>query len=227
MDLDESSSDSDKSSEADTRKACTRNNGTANNTSTCQNPGLPMKLPCASTDSEFQLSLEALCREGKQKKHRIKRSQSHPVKPFSGTSVSHQVFLYAFLKHFLDDPSRPKPKQVSKHEASSPNAIRASSEVVAGMQKNQSVPSRCLRSKMSSGRSKQIDLPGKRKCGAMSVDADSSNKSDVSSLDDPAFRSCAKRRNKRYNFVKNILLKSTCGGVLQLMEAAALPRHDS
>ncbi|XP_071604532.1 SMC5-SMC6 complex localization factor protein 2 [Heliangelus exortis] len=249
MDLDESSSDSDKSSEADTQKACTRNNGTANNTSTCQNPGLPMKLPCASTDSEFQLSLEALCRERKQKKHRIKQSQSHPVKPFSGTSVSYQGNGCPLRKipHSVsrdtasgrsnsanmelikqsDDPSRPKPKQVSKHEASSPNAIRASSEVVAGMQKNQSVPSRCLRSKMSSGRSKQIDLPGKRKCGAMSVDADSSNKSDVSSLDDPAFRSCAKRRNKRYNFVKNILLKSTCDGVLQLMEATALPRHDS
>ncbi|XP_075011011.1 SMC5-SMC6 complex localization factor protein 2 isoform X2 [Calonectris borealis] len=239
MDLEDTSSDSDKwvsSSEADTRKGCARNNGTANNTSLCQNAGLPLKLPCTPTDSEFRLSLEALRRERKRKKHRMKQSKPHPVKPFSGTSLSHQgngcplrkISHSGSRETASDDPSQPKPKQVSKHEASPPNALRMSSEVAAGMRKSQSVPSRCLRFKMSSGRSKQTDFSGKRKRTAMSVDADSSNQSELPSLNDPAFgRSSAKCKNRRSDFVKNILLKSTCGDVLQLMEAAALPRHDS
>ncbi|NXT43378.1 SLF2 protein, partial [Pelecanoides urinatrix] len=238
MDLEDTSSDSDKwvsSSEADTRKACARNNGTANNTSLCQNAGLPLKLPCAPPDSEFRLSLEALRRESKRKKHRMKQSKPHLVKPFSGTSLSHQgngcplrkIPHSGSRETTSDDPSQPKPKQVSKH-AASPNALRTSSEMATGMRKSQSVPSCCLRFKMSSGRSKQIDFSGKRKRTAMSVDADSSNQSELPSLNDPAFgRSSAKCKNRRSDFVKNILLKSTCGDVLQLMEAAALPRHDS
>ncbi|XP_054061552.1 SMC5-SMC6 complex localization factor protein 2 isoform X3 [Rissa tridactyla] len=232
MDLEDTSSDSNKwvSPEADTRKASARNNGTVNNTSLCQNPGLPMKLPCAPADSEFRLSLEALHRERKQKRHRMKQSKPHSVKPFSGTSVSHQgngcplrkIPRSGSRETASDDPSQPK--QVSKHEASSPNALGMSSEV----RKSQSFPSRCLTSKMSSGQSKQIDFPGKRKHAAMSVDADSSNQSEVSSLNDPAFsRSSAICKNRRSDFVKNILLKSSCGDVLQLMEAAALPRYDS
>ncbi|GAB0192097.1 SMC5-SMC6 complex localization factor protein 2 [Grus japonensis] len=237
MDLEDASSDSDKrisSSEADTLKACDRNNGTANNASLCQKPGLPMKLPYTPTDSEFRLSLEALCRERKQKKHRMKQSKPHPVKPFSGTSVSHQgngcplrkIPHSGSRETASDNASQPKP--VSKHEASSPNALRTSSEMAAGMRKSQSVPSCYLRSKMSSGRSKQTDFPRKRKRAAVSMDADSSNQSEVSSLNDAAFsRSSAKCKNRRSDFVKNILLKSTCGDVLQLMEAAALPGHDS
>ncbi|KAM6390747.1 SMC5-SMC6 complex localization factor protein 2 isoform 2-T2 [Pluvialis apricaria] len=116
-----------------------------------------------------------------------------------------------------------QPKQVSKHEGSSPHALR-----MPEMQKSLSVPSHCLTSKISSGQSKQINFRGKRKCTAMSVDADSSNQSEVSSLNDPAFsRSSAKCKNRRSAFVKNILLKSTGGDVLQLMEVAALPRYDS
>ncbi|NXN59446.1 SLF2 protein, partial [Rynchops niger] len=232
MDLEDTSSDSDKwvSPEADTRKASVRNNGTVNNTSLCQNPGLPMKLPCAPADSEFRLSLEALRRGRKQKKHRMKQSKPHSVKPFSGTSVSHQgngcplrkIPRSGSRETASDDPSQPK--QVSKHEASSPNALGMSSEVW----KSQSIPSRCLTSKMSSGQSKQIDFPGKRKHAAMSVDADSSNQSEVSTLNDPAFsRSSAICKNRKSDFVKNILLKSSCGDVLQLMEAAALTRCDS
>ncbi|KAM6091202.1 SMC5-SMC6 complex localization factor protein 2 isoform 2-T2 [Theristicus caerulescens] len=239
MDLEDTSSDSDKwvsSPEADSRKASARNNGTASNTSLCQNPGLPMKLSCTPTDSEFRLSLEALRRERKRKKHRMKQPKPHPVKPFSGTSLSHQgngcplrkIPHSGSREAASDDLSQPKPKQVSKHEASSPNALRTSSEMAAGMQKSQSVPSHCLRLKMSSGQSKQVDFPGKRKHTAMNVDADSSNQSELSSLNDPAFsRSSVKCKNKRSDFVKNILLKSTRGDVLQLMEAAALPRHDS
>ncbi|KFQ91163.1 hypothetical protein Y956_01410, partial [Nipponia nippon] len=239
MDLEDTSSDSDKwvsSSEADSRKASARSNVTANNASLCQNPGLPMKLSCTPTDAEFRLSPEALRRERKRKKRKMKQSKPHPVKPFSGTSLSHQgngcplrkIPHSGSRETASDDLSQPKPKQVSKHEASSPNALRTSSEIAAGMQKSQSVPSHCLRLKMSSGQSKQIDFPGKRKHAAMSVDADSSNQSELSSLNDPAFsRSSAKCKNKRSDFVKNILLKSTCGDVLQLMEAAALPRHDS
>lgn len=107
MDLEDTSSNSDKwvsSSEADTRKPCAGNNGTANSMPPCQNPGLPMKLPCAPTDSEFRLSLEALRRERKRKKHRMKQSKPHPVKPFSGTSVSHQVCLKELLKVKISDP---------------------------------------------------------------------------------------------------------------------------
>ncbi|NXR01780.1 SLF2 protein, partial [Sagittarius serpentarius] len=228
MDLEDASSDSDKrvsSSEADTQKACARNNGTANNSSLCQNAGLPMKLPCGSDDSEFRLSVEVLRRE--RKKNRMKQSKPHPVKPFSGRSLSHQGSGCPLRKiphsgsreTASDDPSQPKLKQVSKHEASSPNALRKSFEMATGMQK---------RSKMSSGRSKQIDFPGKRKHAAMSADADSSSQSEVSSLNDPAFsRSSAKCKNRTSDFVKNVLLKTACGDVLQLMEATALPRHDS
>ncbi|XP_075279726.1 SMC5-SMC6 complex localization factor protein 2 isoform X1 [Opisthocomus hoazin] len=239
IDLEDTSSDSDKwvsSSEADTQKACPRNNVTANNTSLCQNSGLPMKLPCTPTDSEFRLSLEALRRERKRKKHRVKQSKPHPVKTFSGTSLSHQgngcpvrkIPHSGSRETASDDPSQPKPKQVSKHEATSPNALRTSSVMAAGMRKSQAVPSHCLTFKMSSGRSKQMDFPGKRKRTAMSMDADSSNQSELSNSDDPEFsRSSTKCINRRSDFVKNILLKSTCGDVLQLMEAAALPRHDS
>ncbi|NWS56524.1 SLF2 protein, partial [Chunga burmeisteri] len=231
MDLEDTSSDSEKwvsLSETDTQKARARNNGTGNNTSLCQNPGLPMKLPCTPTESKSRLSLEPLCRERKQKKHRMKQSKPHPVKPFSGAGVSHQVCLKGSLKVEINDLPQPKPKQVSKHEVSSPNALRTSSEMAADRRKSQSVPSCCLRSKMSSERSKQIDFPGKRKHAAMNVDADSSNQSEVSSLNDPAFsRSSAKCKNRRSDFVKNILLRSTCGDVLQLMEAAPLPGHDS
>ncbi|KFQ26978.1 hypothetical protein N332_03972, partial [Mesitornis unicolor] len=239
MDLDDTSSGSDKwisLPEADTRKACARNNGTVNNTSLCQNPGLPTKLPCTPAGAEFRLSLETLCRERKRKKHKMKQSEPHPVKPFSGTSVSHQgngcplrkIPHSASRESVSDDTSQPKPKKVSKHEASSPNALRTSSEMAAGMWKSQSVPSRCLKSKMSSGQSKQTDFSGKRKHTAMSVDTDSSNHYEVSSLNDPAFnRSSAKCKNRMSSFVKNILLKSTHGEVLQLREAAALPRHDS
>ncbi|XP_010079255.1 PREDICTED: protein FAM178A-like, partial [Pterocles gutturalis] len=235
MDLKDTSSDSDKwvsSSEAGARNACARNNGTVNNTSLCQNPG---KLPCPPADSEFRFSLEALHRERKQK-HRMKQFKPHPVKPFSGTSVSHQGNGCPLRKTqhsgsreaASDDPTQQKPKQVSNHEASSPNALRMSSETAAGMQRSQPVPSRCLRSKMSSGRSKQLGFPGKRRHSAMSVDADSSNQSEVSSLNDPAFsRSSAKCKNRKSDFVKHILLKSACDDVLQLMEDAALPRHDS
>ncbi|KFP90796.1 hypothetical protein N311_11713, partial [Apaloderma vittatum] len=238
MDLEDTSSDSDKwdsSSEADAGKACARNNGTAN-VSLCENPGLPMKLPCAPADTEFRLSLEALRRERKRKKHRMRPSMPHPVKPFSGTSVSHQgngCPLRKIPRSFSretasDDPSQAKPKQVSKHEMSSPNALRTSSEMAAGMWRSPSVPSRCLTSKRSSGQSNQIDDPGKRKCTALSVDADGSNQSEGSSLNDPAFsRSSAKHENRKSGTVKTVCLKSVRGDVLQLMDAAALPKRDS
>ncbi|KFO76612.1 hypothetical protein N303_14210, partial [Cuculus canorus] len=238
MDLEDVSSGSDKwvsSSEVDNRKACTKSNGTVNNVSLCQNPGLPMKLPC--TDSEFRLSPEGLHRERKRKEHRTKQSKPCPVKPFSGTSVSHQGNGCLFLKRRLscsegiasDDPSQPKQKQLSEHEASSPNALRTSSEMAAGMWKSQTVPSHCLKLKVSSGRSKQIDFLGKRKHTAVSVNTDSSNPSELSSLNDPDFgsSSSAKCKNKRSAFVKNILLKSAGDDVLQLIEPAALARHDS
>ncbi|KFO85792.1 hypothetical protein N320_05483, partial [Buceros rhinoceros silvestris] len=239
MDVEDTSSDPDKwvsPLEAGTRKACARNNGTVNNTSLCQNSGLPVKLPCTPTDSEFRLSLEALCRERKQKKHRMKQFKPHPVKPFSGTSVSHQgngcslrkIHHSGSRETVSGDPSQSKPKQVSKHEASSPSALRTSFEMATSMRMSQSVPLPCRGPKRSSGQSKQIDLPGKRRHTAMSMDTDSSNQSEVSSLNDPAFsRSSAKCKNRRPDFVKNILLKSTSGDVLQLMETVTLPRHDS
>ncbi|XP_040461575.1 SMC5-SMC6 complex localization factor protein 2 isoform X4 [Falco naumanni] len=234
MDLEDSSSDSDKwVSEADTLKACARNNGTVNNVSPCQNPGLPTQLSCTPTDSECRLSLETLHRERKRKKHIMKQSKPHPVKPFSGTSVSHQGNGRPLRKvpHSCpretasDDTSQPK--QVSKHQGSSPNALRTSSEMATGRRKRRSIPSRCLRSKMCFGQSKQIDFPGKKRHATISMDTHSSNQSKVSGLNDPAFsRSSAKCKNKKSDFVKSIL-KSTCGDVLQIKEATALPRRDS
>ncbi|KFP29344.1 hypothetical protein N325_04853, partial [Colius striatus] len=239
MDLEDTNSDSDKrvpSSEADAQKACTKNNGTANNTSVSQNPGLPRTLPCSPTDPEFRLTLETLCRERKRKKHRTKESKPHPVKPFSGTSMLHQgngcplrkIPHSGSRETALDDPSQPKTKKVSKHETSSPNALRTSPEMANGMWKKQSVSSCCLSSKMSSGQAKKPHVPKKRKHPAMSVNAAGSNHSEVSDFNDPAFNaSSAKCKNKVSPFVKNILLKSTCGDIVQLKEAAALSRCDS
>ncbi|XP_067995368.1 SMC5-SMC6 complex localization factor protein 2-like [Melanerpes formicivorus] len=126
------------------------------------------------------------------------------------------------------DYDPPQPKQVSKHEASSPSALKTSPEMTAGIWKSQSVSPCCLRFKMSSGRSKQLEFPGKRKRTAVNMDADHSSQSEVSSFSDKAFsRSSAKCKNRKPNFVKTTFLKSTCGDVLQLMEAGSLPRHDS
>ncbi|KFV74659.1 hypothetical protein N307_08785, partial [Dryobates pubescens] len=222
------------SSEAGTWKACARYNGTVSNTSPCQAPGLPMKLPGTPTDSEFRLSLEALSRERKQKKYRMKQSKPHSVKPFSGARVSHpgngcpfrKIPYPASRETASDDP--PQPKQVSKHEASSPSALKTSPEMAAGIWKSQSVSPCCLRFKMSSGRSKQLEFAGKRKRSAVNMEAEHSSQSEVSSFSDKAFsRSSAKCKNRRPNFVKTTFLKSTCGDVLQLMEAGSLPRHDS
>ncbi|NXG36625.1 SLF2 protein, partial [Dromaius novaehollandiae] len=237
VDLEETSSDSDKwvsPLEADSRKTSARNNGNVSSTSLCQNPGHSVKLPCAPSDSQFRLSLEALCRERKQKKRRMKQSKPHPVKPFSGTSLSHQGNGCPLRKRShsaswetaSDDPSQSK--NVSKPEASSSNLLRPSSEKATVTWKSQSFPLLCLSSKTSSRPSKQKDFPGKRKRTAVNLDANSSNQSVVASLNDPLFsRSSEQGRNRKSDFVKNSLLKSPCNGVGQLMEAAALPRHDS
>ncbi|NXU47502.1 SLF2 protein, partial [Turnix velox] len=218
------------SPEVDTQTAHVRNSGTVSNTPVCQAPGLPVKLPYARADSEFQLSLEALCRQRKWKKHKMKQSKPHTVKLFSGTSASHQgngcplrkIARSDSRETTSDDPSQTK--QVSKHEVSSPNAVGMSSE----MWKRQAVPSHCLISKMSSGQYKQTDFPGRRKHASVSVDASSSNQSEVSSLNySVSSRSSAQCKIRRSDFVKNIFLKSPCGDVLQLMEAATLPRRDS
>ncbi|NWU74645.1 SLF2 protein, partial [Onychorhynchus coronatus] len=231
MDLADTSSASDKCvppPEADTRKACARNTVTVSTTSLCQSPGFPMKLPCSPTDSAFRLSLEAPCRERELKKQEPNHSKPHPVKPFSGTSVLHQCLTF-FSKHFIDDPSQPKLKQVlKKHEASSPRAFRTSSEMASGLPKSPAVPSHCLTAKVCSGTSKQRDSPGKRKQTATSVGEESSDQSEVSSLNDPAFsRSPSKCKNRRTDCVKTVLLKSTHDDVLQLRDVAVLSRHES
>ncbi|NXK87345.1 SLF2 protein, partial [Formicarius rufipectus] len=232
MDHTDTRSDSDKwvsSPEADTQKAYAKSSGTVSTTSVCQSPGFPMKLPCSLTDSTFRLSLEAPCREREQMKQELKQSKPHPVKPFSGTSILHQVLFYSFLKCFIDDPSQPKLKQVlKKHEASFPHAFRTSSEMSSGTPKSPAVPSHCLTAKVSSGASKLSDSPGKRKHTAMSVDEDSSDQSEISSLNDAAFsKLSSKCKNRRTDFVKTILIKSVNDDVLQLKDIAALSRHDS
>lgn len=94
------------------------------------------------------------------------------------------------------------------------------------MWESQSVPSAYLQSKPSSGPSKQISCPGKRKHAVMNVDA---NGSEVTGLSDPDFSwSPQKSKNRKSAFVKNIGLKSLSSGVLQLTEVAALPgRHSA
>ncbi|NWI11406.1 SLF2 protein, partial [Crypturellus soui] len=229
MDLEENSSDSDRwvsSLEVDAINTHSRNNGHVSNTSLCQNPGHSVKLQCAPGDSQFRLSLEALCRERKQKQHRKKQSKPHAVKPFSGMSLSHQVCLKRSLKLQIYDPSQSK--HVSKPETSSPNLLRLSPEKATVMWKSQSFPSLCVSSKMSSRPSKQNDSPGKRKRTTVSLDANSSNQSVVTSLNDSLFnRSSEQCRYRKSDFVKSSLLKTSSNGVVQLMEAAALPRHDS
>ncbi|XP_062436321.1 SMC5-SMC6 complex localization factor protein 2 [Rhea pennata] len=237
VDQEETSSDSDKwvlSLEADTQKTCAGNNGSVSSTALCQNPGHSVKLPYGPSDPQYRLSLEALRRERKWEKHKKKQSMPPPVKPFSGTSLSHQGNGCPLRKrsHSVswettsDDSSQSK--HTSKPEASSPNLVRLSSEKATIMWKSQSFPSLCLSSKMSSRPSKQKDLPGKRKRTAMNLEANSSNQSAVASLDDSLFsRSSEQCRNRKSDFMKNSLLKSPCNGVVQLTEAAALPRHDS
>ncbi|KGL74350.1 hypothetical protein N309_06534, partial [Tinamus guttatus] len=237
MDLEETSSDSDRwvsSLEADAINTHSRNNGHVSNTSLCQNPGHSVKLQCAPGDSQLRLSLEALCRESKQKKHRKKQSKPHAVKPFSGMSLSHQGNGYPLRKRShsaswetaSDDPSQSK--YVSKPEASSPNLLRLSPEKDTVMWKSQSFPSLCVSSKISSRPSKQKDSPGKRKRAAISLDANSSNQSVVASLNDSLFsRSSEQCTNRKSGFVKTSLLKSLSNGVVQLAEVADLPRHNS
>uniref|UniRef100_A0A8B9I4I5 SMC5-SMC6 complex localization factor 2 n=1 Tax=Anser brachyrhynchus TaxID=132585 RepID=A0A8B9I4I5_9AVES len=228
VDLEETSSDSDKwvsLPEADTQKACGRNNG---NTSLCQNSGLPTNLPCTPPDSKVRLALH---RGRKHKKRRVKQSKAHPVMPFSGTNVSYQENGYHLRKitrfgsreTASDDPTQVK--QVLKHDILSEFGDDTSSKKAASTWESQSVPSACLQSKASSGPSEQIGCPGKRKRTAMSVDA---NGSEVTSLSDPAFSwSAQKCKNRKSTFVKNIGLKPLRSGVLQLMEVAALPGPDS
>ncbi|NXD09769.1 SLF2 protein, partial [Nothocercus nigrocapillus] len=237
MDLEETSSDSDRwvsALEADAINTHSRNNGHVSNTSLCQNPGHSVKLQCAPGDSQFRLSLEACCRERKQKKHRKKQSKSHTAKPFSGMNLSPQGNGYPLRKRShsaswetaSDDPSQSK--HTSKPEASSPNLRRRSPEKATVMWKSQSFPSLCVSSKMPSRPPKQKDSPGKRKRTAVSLDTNSSNQSVVASLNDSLFtRSSEQCRNRKSDFVKTSLLKSSSNGVVQLMEAAALPGHDS
>lgn len=130
--------------------------------------------------------------------------------------------FYFFLQHFTDDPSQPRLMQVLEHEASSPHAFRASSEMASGAPKSPTVPSHFL--KVSFGLSKPRDFPGKRKHAAMSVDVDTSGQSE---MNEPAFsRSPSKCKARRCDFVKNIFLKSPLDDVLQLKEPAVLSRHD-
>ncbi|NWR86106.1 SLF2 protein, partial [Furnarius figulus] len=240
IDRTDTRSDSDKwvsPPETDTQKSCAGNTGTVSTISLCQSPGFPMKLPCSPPDSAFRLSLEAPHRERERKNQELKQSEPHPVKPFSGTSILHQgngcplrqIPHFGSRETASDDPSQPKLKQVlKKHEASFPHAFRTSSEVASGTPKSPAVPSHCLTAKVSSWTSKQRDSPGKRKHTAMSVDEDSSDQSEVSSLNDPAFsKSPSKCKNRRADFVKSIFLKSTHDDVLQLKDLAALSRHDS
>ncbi|XP_035185388.1 SMC5-SMC6 complex localization factor protein 2 isoform X2 [Oxyura jamaicensis] len=231
MDLAETSSDTDKwvsLPEADTQKACARNNG---NTSLCQNLGLPTNLPCTPPDSKLRLALETLHRERKHKKRRVKQTKAHPVMPFSGTSVSHQENGYHLRKTthsgsretVSDDPTQAK--QVLKHDILNEFGDDTSSRKAARMWESQSVPSACLHSKTSSGPSKQIGCPGKRKRAVKSVDA---NGSEVTGLIDPTFsRSSQKGKNGKSAFVKNIGLKPLSSGVLELTEVSALPGPDS
>ncbi|NWU95832.1 SLF2 protein, partial [Upupa epops] len=228
-DVEDVSSDPDvwvSSLEADNGKAWARSSGTVNSTPLCQNSGLPMKLP--PTDPELRLSLGALHRERKRKKHRMKQSLLSPLKLFSEASVSHQgngcplrkVPHSGSRETAADDPSQSRPKQVSKHEASSPSALRTSFEMATSMRKSPSVPSPCPGSNVSSWQSKQTDFPGKRKHSAVSMGANGSDQPEVSCWNDPSFiGSSTKSKNRRNDFVKNIILKSTCGDVLQLMES--------
>ncbi|NWX93100.1 SLF2 protein, partial [Nothoprocta pentlandii] len=236
MDVEETSSDSDRwvsSLEADAINTHSRNNGHVSNTALCQSPGHSVKLQCASGDPQYRLSLEARCRERKQK-HRKQQSKPHAAKPFSEMSLSHQGNGYPLRKRShsaswetaSDDPSQSK--HVSKPEASSPNLLRLSPEKGTVMWKSQSFPSLCVSPKMPSRPSKQKDSPGKRKRTAVGLDANSSNPSVVASLNDSLFsRSSEQCRNRKSDFVKTGFLKSLSNGVVQLMEAAAQPRHDS
>ncbi|NXA36290.1 SLF2 protein, partial [Eudromia elegans] len=229
MDLEENSSDSDRwvsSLEADAINTHSRNNGHVSNTSLCQNPGHSVKLQCAPGDAQFRLSLEACCRERKQKKHRKKQSKPHAVKPLSGMSLSHQVCLKGSLNLQIYDSSQSK--HVSQPEASSPDLPRLSPEKATNMWKSQSFPTLCASSKVSSRPPRQKDSPGKRKRTAVSLDANGSNQSVVESLNDSLFsKSPEKCRNRTSNFIKTSFLKSSSNGVVQLMEAATLPGHDS
>ncbi|XP_040531112.1 SMC5-SMC6 complex localization factor protein 2 isoform X1 [Gallus gallus] len=226
MDVEETSSDSDRwlLAEADSQKACARNNGNANSTPLCQNSGLLLKLPCTPPDSKFRLALGTLHRGGKQKTHKTKRSKAHHLKPFSRTSVSHQGNGYSRKisrsgSRDTDSDDASQPKQDSKYDISSPNALRMSPEKAASVWKSQSVPLVGCRSQRSSG---------KRKRTVVSVYANSPNQCEETPSNDPALRRfSATGKNRRSTLVKNVVLKSPCMDALQLMEAAVLPRCDS
>ncbi|XP_032922242.1 SMC5-SMC6 complex localization factor protein 2 [Catharus ustulatus] len=157
------------------------------------------------------------------KEVRRKRCQTkHQISPVRNGCSGRKIMHFGSREFGSDDPSQPRLTQVLEHEASSPHAFRASSEMASGAPKSPTVPSHFL--KVSFGLSKPRDFPGKRKHTAMSVDVDTSGQSE---MNDPAFsRSPSKCKARRCDFVKNIFLKSPHDDVLQLKEPAVLSRHD-
>eukprot|EP00076_Gallus_gallus_P022771 XP_015144235.1 SMC5-SMC6 complex localization factor protein 2 isoform X3 [Gallus gallus] len=141
--------------------------------------------------------------------------QTTPAK--KGNGYSRKISRSGSRDTDSDDASQPK--QDSKYDISSPNALRMSPEKAASVWKSQSVPLVGCRSQRSSG---------KRKRTVVSVYANSPNQCEETPSNDPALRRfSATGKNRRSTLVKNVVLKSPCMDALQLMEAAALPRCDS
>ncbi|XP_056351015.1 SMC5-SMC6 complex localization factor protein 2 isoform X2 [Oenanthe melanoleuca] len=157
------------------------------------------------------------------KKVRRKRCQTkHQISPVGNGCSIRKIMSFSSREIASDDPTQPRLTQVLEHEASSPHAFRASSEMASGAPKSPAVPSHFL--KVSFGISKPRDSSGKRKHTVMSVDVGSSDQSEVN---DPAFSiSPSKCKNRRCDFVKNVFFKSPHDDILQLKESAALSRHD-
>ncbi|XP_040531114.1 SMC5-SMC6 complex localization factor protein 2 isoform X3 [Gallus gallus] len=141
--------------------------------------------------------------------------QTTPAK--KGNGYSRKISRSGSRDTDSDDASQPK--QDSKYDISSPNALRMSPEKAASVWKSQSVPLVGCRSQRSSG---------KRKRTVVSVYANSPNQCEETPSNDPALRRfSATGKNRRSTLVKNVVLKSPCMDALQLMEAAVLPRCDS
>ncbi|XP_041317440.1 SMC5-SMC6 complex localization factor protein 2 isoform X2 [Pyrgilauda ruficollis] len=174
------------------------------------------------------MGLSVLCAEGFERnspsprKVRRKRCQTkHQMSPVGNGCPVRKIMPFGSREIAPDDPTQLRLTQVLEHEASSPHALRTSSEMASGAPKSPAAPSHFL--KVSFGLSKPRDSPGKRKQSAMSVDADSPEQSEVN---DPDFSRPSKCKNLKCGFVKNIFLKSPHDDVLQLKEPAALSRHD-
>ncbi|XP_074855362.1 SMC5-SMC6 complex localization factor protein 2 isoform X2 [Carettochelys insculpta] len=232
MDLEEASSHPSKwvsASEADVLNYA-RSHGNVSNKPLCQKTGHSTKLQHSPIQSQFRLPPETYLRGGEQKQQRTEQPKLQPFSPikvFSRTETSNQGNGCVVRKRSSsaswetasDDSSQSK--QVSKSEVSSRVLSKWSSEKAINVWEKPSFHS------ISSGLSKQKELPGKRKRISGNMDLKSLGKSVAESLNDSHFSSSSEKcKNRKSEIIEDVVLETPGGGTLQPENAAVSNRED-